>query len=151
MASEIDRPRVYGNFRPDKFSAMATAQAWRKKRKLARPGVAPEHLALLRQLPCMVCSARPPNHAHHLRSEILATRAAGMKAADRWAVPLCWQCHDAVHRVGSRHEKAWFIAQNGIDAYLLAQAFWATSGDTTRMNRVMEAHRRAAMPTTRRR
>lgn len=133
------------NFRPDRFGAMAAAQKWRKERKNANPRAAPEHLTLIRQLPCIVCGVKTEIHAHHLRSSGLGqTRGIGQKVADRHTVPLCWKDHDAVHRIGSKLERAWFIAESGIDAYVLADALWSTSGDTSRMYRVILAHQLAA-------
>lgn len=135
------RRRQLANFRPDRFGAMAAAQKWRKDRKNASPKAAPEHLALIRQLPCIVCGAKSEIHAHHLRSSGLGqTRGVGQKTGDRFVVPVCWRDHDAVHRIGSKKERDWFIAESGIDAYLLADALWATSGDVSRMYRVILAH-----------
>lgn len=45
-------------------------------------------LARIRQLPCLVCAAPPPNTVSHIK-----TRGSG--GGDDWfnCVPKCWRCH----------------------------------------------------------
>ena len=99
--------------------------------------MSPSHLALIRQLPSCL-SWRTPCDPHHLR--VLGERGIGLRATDRWAVPLTRDEHDDVHRVGSRKEEDWFLARN-LDIYSLANGLWQQTGDLARMLRVMEAHR----------
>jgi hypothetical protein len=93
-----------------------------------------KHLANIRKLPSIV-SGRTPCEAHHLR--IKDERGVGMKATDRWAVPLTRDEHQRVHEVGSRMEEQWF-AERGIDAVALAIALWTLRGDLDAMRRVID-------------
>lgn len=142
-ASEIDRPRVYGNFRPDKFARNAGPQPWLKRRE-KREGNSNQHLFLIKRLPCLTCGVHGRSDPHHLRHGVAAKgRGVGMKAQDRYCVPLCRACHDAVHMIGSRRERGWF-EDYGYQALALADALWVNSGDVSRMNRVLLAHKLAA-------
>ena len=70
--------------------------ARRKARpKLHRQG---QHLAFVRQLPCVACGKAAPSEAAHVRTGTDA--GVGIKPADRYAVPLCVSCHAKQHRVG---------------------------------------------------
>jgi hypothetical protein len=89
-----------------------------------RPGMSAGHLAFIRRLPCCVCGREPGGEAHHLLR--VEGRGMGMKAADRWAVPLCRVHHQSLHDKGG--EEAWFAAR-GIDARALAERLWRVSGD----------------------
>jgi hypothetical protein len=55
------------------------------------------YLALVRQLPCAVCGAPPPSHAHHP----ICGRYGNEKVSDLDAIPLCPWHHqhgpDSVH------------------------------------------------------
>lgn len=51
--------------------------------------------ALIRALPCCVCSAPGPNHPHHVRS-----RGAGGKSDS--IVALCAEHHEEIHRIGRK-------------------------------------------------
>ena len=93
----------------------------------------------------MVCGTRKGIHAHHLRSQQVARmRGIGLKSPDQWTVSLCWLHHDECHRIGSRRERSWMIAECGIDPYALADALWRVSPDETQMYRVLLAHQLAA-------
>lgn len=135
------------NFRPDKFSAMATAQKWRKDRaRDKRPGMSPEHLALVRQLPCTCCYLDRHTECHHLKSgPAFKERGIGLKATDRWVLPLCgpYGHHHELEQFGSRREFDWFWSNFGINPHALANALWHASGDLTRLNRVLLAHKLA--------
>ena len=76
---------------------------------------------------CIRGCTRQPVDAHHLR----IGHGMGMKASDKWCVPLCRWHHthggkDAVHGVGSKKELEWF-AERGIDAVALAKSLYAAS------------------------
>lgn len=74
-----------------------------------RPGMSPAHLRLIRQLPCCVTGRPGPNDPHHIKSGgAKDERGTSLKATDKWAVPLSREAHEAVERVGSRKEEAWF-------------------------------------------
>lgn len=139
MGSEIAREKVYGNFRvrPGK---QPKEPSWREE----RPGNSEPHLALIRQMPCCVCLVMRPEaivDPHHLQSgEAGKERGVGMRATDKWALPLCRIHHDMLHRLGSRKEKGFFF-DSGIDPYDLAVALWNSTGDLERMVKILIAHR----------
>ncbi len=109
------------NFRPDRSEVMS-----------------PTHLARVRKLPSCV-SGRTPCEAHHL--QVSAARGVGMKATDRWAVPLTHDEHMELHTFGSKREREWFAANHVPDPYSLARGLWAASGDETEMLRAIAKHR----------
>jgi hypothetical protein len=99
-----------------------------------RPGNSVKHLDCIRKLPSCV-SGRRPCDAHHLR--VSAERGVGMKATDRWTVPLTRDEHEDLHRFGSRREVEWF-ARHGIpEPFALAQALWRCTGDEPAMRRAI--------------
>ena len=61
------------------------------------------HLAFVGAQPCLVCQ-RSPCDAHHLK--FAQPRALGRKVSDEFAVPLCREHHDELHRHGN--EMAWW-------------------------------------------
>lgn len=133
------------NFRPSiaERAKKPAVQPWRQR----RAGMSPEHLSLIRRLPCTCCEHRP-SQAHHLKSDAAASeRGVYLKATDRWAVPMCALIHHPeIERHGSRKEREWF-ARFGIDPHELANALWAASGDLARMGRVIIAHKQSAIRT----
>ena len=85
-----------------------------------------------------------PNDPHHLRyGEAAKERSIGRKSTDRRVIPLCRVHHDAAHALGSRRERAYF-AEWGYEALAVSEALWLNSGDLSRMNRVLLAHKLAA-------
>ena len=50
-----------------------------------------QHLAFVRQLPCVACGKAAPSHAAHVRTG--TDGGVAMKPGDRYAVPLCSACH----------------------------------------------------------
>jgi hypothetical protein len=86
-------------------------------------------LAFLRGQRCCACSAPPRVEAAHLRGACPARgkreTGAGEKPSDRWAVPLCADCHRngtyALHRVS----EAWFFDNAGVDPFAAAVALHA--------------------------
>jgi hypothetical protein len=134
---EIRPPKVYGNFRPslkDRARKKPSAQE-------RREGNSEAHLALIRRLPSCVSGVAGPCDPHHLRSAAaLAERGVGMRATDRWAVPLTRAEHDELHRISSRLEEAWFRERGIDDVVELAAALWTNTGDLQRMWKVQQAH-----------
>src|SRR5260370_2331510 len=57
-----------------------------------------QHLAFVRQLPCVACGTAAPSDAAHVRTG--TDGGVGMKPGHRYAVPLCTACHAKQHRVG---------------------------------------------------
>lgn len=98
--------------------------------------MSPAHLTLIRQLPSCL-SGKKPCDPHHLR--VSNERGIGLKATDRWAVPLTRDEHEECHLVGSRKEEEWFLAR-GVDVYSLANALWQASGNMEKMIKILEAH-----------
>ena len=102
---------------------------------------APGYLDKIRALPCCIpgCNAPAPSHAHHLKCT--GERGIGRKSSNRWAVPLCYECHiHGVERVGSRQEAAWF-RERGILCLDLAAALYANSHSLKAMMKVLATHR----------
>lgn len=125
--------RKLGNFRDrTALKERKNSEAYKK-----RPGMSPEHLALIRQLPCCVTGKRPGGEAHHLKGT--GERGMGLRSTDRWAVPMAHDPHMEVEAAGSRNERAWFLAR-GIHPTELALDLWLATGDLVRMERVLKAH-----------
>jgi hypothetical protein len=101
-----------------------------------RDGMSVEYLAKIRKLPSCI-SWISPVEAHHLR--IKAERGVGLRASDKWALPLTPEEHRSVHKVGSRREADWFRVR-GIDCYHLAAALWSNRHDLQAMYRVLLVH-----------
>lgn len=57
------------------------------------------YLAAVRALPCISCSAPPPNDPHHAATW---KRGLGQRCDDTDAVPLCRLCHDQLHDLRGR-------------------------------------------------
>lgn len=103
---------------------------------MKRPGDSAAYLVLIRRLPSCVSGAAAPSVPHHLLCA--GGRGVGMKAEDRWAVPLTWAEHthsvDCVHSVGAKAEFEWFVQRGVPDVRALATALWeAREGDFSRM------------------
>jgi hypothetical protein len=102
---------------------------------------APAYLEKIRKLPCCIpsCNEPAPSHAHHLKCT--GERGIGKKSSNKWAIPLCYECHiNGVERVGSRHEAAWF-RERGILCLDLAAALYANSHSLETMMNVLKTHR----------
>ena len=90
-----------------------------------RPGLRRrvQHLAFVRQLPCVSCGKAAPSEAAHVRTE--TDGGVGMKPGDRYAVPLCTACHAEQHRVG----ELTFWAALRVDPLNVALRLWTVSSD----------------------
>lgn len=127
--------QVTPRFKAPKNPNRNRVKSWRDR----RDGMSEEYLAAIRQLPSCV-SFQSPVHAHHL--QIKEERGIGLKATDKWAVPLTEAEHRSLHRFGSRREIEWF-SKRGIDSRKLAAELWsAWSGtrDLQAMYRVLLDH-----------
>lgn len=139
MASQIKREPVLANFRERGPKKRKNSEKYKD-----RPGMSEKHLACIRQLPCCVCGRSGPNDPHHLKH--VGGRGTGLRAVDRWAVPMCRADHDTVEKIGSRNEVAWF-KKNGVeDPGWLALALWAATGNVEQMVKIIAAHTRRAKP-----
>jgi hypothetical protein len=134
---------LLNNLRPNRFAKLDLRRS--PQRASRRPGMSAAHLEAIRQLPCSLCEERRGIQSHHLKSGPAAReRGIGMKATDRWAVPLCIDHHAEVERLGSRREREWFLRW-AIDPHLLAQALWNAKGEPVRMDFVLRAHKQQAL------
>src|SRR5215469_16201459 len=82
-----------------------------------------QHLAFVRQLPCVACGKAAPSEAAHLRTG--TDGGVGRKPGDRHAVPLCTACHAKQHQIG---ELSFWSARH-IDPLNVALRLWTVSGD----------------------
>lgn len=88
----------------------------------------PAFLEFVRSHPCCVCGAPPKSQAAHLRMQSLEwgkrETGKGERPSDRWANPLCQECHldgpDSQHKLGEKK----FWSQVGIDPFALASALY---------------------------
>jgi len=98
-------------------------------RSVARPKLKPDsqrrvqHLAFVRQLPCVACGKAAPSEAAHVRTG--TDGGVGVKPGDRYAVPLCTACHAKQHRIG----ELTFWSALRIDPLNVALRLWTISAD----------------------
>src|SRR5271169_2301573 len=90
-----------------------------------------QHLAFVRQLPCVVCGKAPPSEAAHVRSG--SDGGAGIKPSDRYSVSLCTSCHELQHRFGEL--RFWSVLR--IDPVNVALRLWTVSGDLEAGERIV--------------
>lgn len=103
----------------------------------------PEHLALVRMLPCLVprCGATRCEAAHvRMPSAAHGKRATGMqeRPSDRWALPLCRGHHVEQHREG----ELTFYYRLNVSPVQLCVELYAASPDLDRMRAVIFEARR---------
>jgi hypothetical protein len=94
----------------------------------------PKHLDNVRKLPSIL-SHRTPCEAHHLRFAI--ERGVGLKATDRWVIPLTLDEHREIHTVGGKLEEEWLVERGLLNPYEIAVKLWANRGDLEAMRRVI--------------
>lgn len=137
MATQVPREHVIGNFRPSISERVKKKPSAQERRE----GNSEKHKLLIRLLPCCASGKRAPSDPHHLLSGPAGKeRGVGMKATDRWLVPLSREKHDELHRLGARREQAWFAEHGIADVYELANALWHATGDLKLMEKVLRAH-----------
>ena len=90
-----------------------------------------QHLAFIRQLPCVACGYAPPSEAAHVRSG--SDGGAGMKPSDRFSLPLCTECHALQHQFGEL--RFWSVLR--IDPLNVAFRLWTVSGRLTAGERIV--------------
>lgn len=123
---EVRKRFVLANFRQP-YARMDEPR--RERARDRRAGMSPTHLARIRRLQCTFCYETEGIHAHHLQSgPARLERGVGLKATDRYSIPLCPLCHGDVHRYGSRRERDYSL-RRGIDPHDLAAALWRRSSD----------------------
>jgi len=104
--------------------------ATRRKGKLD-PRRSWQHLALVRQLPCVVCGKAAPSAAAHVRSG--SDGAAGLKPSDRYSLSLCSNCHALQHQFG----ELTFWSAVRVDPFNVAFRLWTVSGDIKAGERIV--------------
>ncbi|MEQ1694420.1 MAG: hypothetical protein ABL901_01135 [Hyphomicrobiaceae bacterium] len=119
---------------------MRTPKKAKKSAADKRPGMSRTHCEAIRLLPCCCCGRMPGGTIHHLKQGT-GERGAGMRASDKWGVPLCAPEHEDLERQGSRNEMAWFAARGIASTLDLAVALWTASPDTARMTKIVIQHR----------
>ena len=82
-----------------------------------------QHLAFVRQLPCVACGKAAPSEAAHVRTG--TDGGVGVKPGDRYAVPLCAACHAKQHRIG----ELTFWSALCVDPVNVALRLWSVSAD----------------------
>jgi hypothetical protein len=99
----------------------------------------PVYLAQIRMLPCLGCNDEPSEAAHVRMQSGAHNKHGGMskKPHDKWAVPLCRDCHREQHRIGERA----FWSMVGVNPLLLAERLYAARGDLVKMRDVIFAAR----------
>ena len=85
-----------------------------------------KHLNRVRQLPCLVCSSPPQNHAHHI--QFAEQRGFGQKVGDQWVVPLCAVCHHKLHTAKEGEKLFWVF--EGVDGLKVAEDLWRQTNET---------------------
>jgi hypothetical protein len=137
---------VLGNFKVRTFERMT--RPFRQRARDRRPGMSPEHLANIRRLPCALCGSTYNVEAHHLKSgPARRERGIGLKATDRYAIPLCGGPtghHADIESYGSRREEEYCLQYN-MPPYSVAQGLWNKRGSLTGMLAVLQAHWRSAI------
>jgi hypothetical protein len=82
-----------------------------------------QHLAFLRQLPCVACGKAAPSEAAHVLTG--TDGGVAVKPGDRYAVPLYSACHAKQHRIG----ELTFWSALRIDPLNVALRLWTVSVD----------------------
>ncbi len=90
-----------------------------------------QHLGKVRRVPCLVCGANPPSHAHHI--QFAEHRGFGQKVGDQWTVPLCGMCHHKLHTCKEGERLFWVF--EGVDALEKAKQLWGETNATTTNSR----------------
>jgi len=111
-----------------------------KSARERRPGMSAAHCDAIRRLPCCITGRMPAGTIHHLKQGT-GERGMGLRASDRWGVPLCPHEHEELERAGSRNELAWFAGKGIDNPIALAVALWAASPDVPRMTAIVVEHR----------
>lgn len=139
MATMVPRDLVIGNFKRSRREKLKAKIAHDPRAE--REGNDAEHLANIRKLVCCTCPKVSGLEAHHLK--LTGQRGMGMRSPDKFAIPLCHECHiHGVERVGSKNELNYF-SKRGIEALDLAAALWSARGDLPKMMRIVIEHKAA--------
>jgi hypothetical protein len=134
--------KVLGNFRKS-VSERAKEKATRQTAAQKREGNDPAHLAVLRKCLCVGCLAFfGKNDPHHLIGGLAAKeRAVGRRATDRFAVPVCRECHEIAQKAFGARELDLFQSWGIPNVYDYAAALYAAPRDVKTYNAITLAHR----------
>lgn len=95
------------------------------------------HLKFVSERPCIVCGRMPCDPAHIKMPDARISKPVssnlGMKADDRFTLPLCRMHHDQQHNMPER--EFWQLYHT--DAILLALALYSISGDEQEGDRLI--------------
>lgn len=107
-----------------------------KAKRQPNPKRAALHLAFVRDIGiCLACGISGPTQAAHVRRG--TDGGTGTKPSDKYAVPLCPECHVRQHRVG----EVTFWGELGVDPLDVACRLWTVSGDAEQGRRCIERAR----------
>lgn len=142
MASQVPREFVIGNFKPTKSQRHKAKKARPAERRERREGNSDQHRKLIQTLPCCVPGCGVVGcHPHHLKHGPAAEeRGTGMKATDRWLVPLCSFHHMYGVEIDGRTKRTeakWFRDHGVTEPIELAASLFAASPDRGRMVRIV--------------
>jgi hypothetical protein len=96
-----------------------------------------KHLRFVRERPCVICGFTPCDPAHIKMGDSRISKPPssnlGMKADDRFTLPLCRKHHERQHQMPERE----FWEYYRLDAVLLALALFSISGDEQEGDRLI--------------
>jgi hypothetical protein len=96
-----------------------------------------QHLQFVRERPCIICGTSPCDAAHIKMADGRIGKPMssnlGMKADDRFTLPLCRKHHERQHQVAEREFWEWYR----IDAVLIALALFSITDDEQEGDRLI--------------
>lgn len=98
------------------------------------------HLANIRQLPCLCCGMEPAGEAAHVRMASAAFgKSSGMQKTpdDKWALPLCGDDHREAVNAQHKMSELQFWGRLGINPMLAAVRLHAVADDLVAMKMVI--------------
>lgn len=139
MASQLDNRAPVGSL----FKTPRHLKPAKRKGRSARQEDA-NYLALIRQLPCLSCGQDPAGIAAHVRMSSSAhgkpIAGTGVKPDDKWALPLCNDCHTEQHREGELS----FWYRVGFNPVLVCVKLQAAAPNLDAMRAVITRHDKSA-------
>lgn len=99
------------------------------------------YLKWLRKKPCCVCGRPAPSDPAHIKfkSDAYGKRESGtMKPDDKWAVPLCRDCHTEQH---SCNEREWWRSKRILPLMLAQKLYSEYGGDGGSVRRKQRARK----------
>jgi len=101
----------------------------------------PKHLRFVRERPCLICGRKPCDAAHIKMPDARVLKPIssniGMKADDRFTLPLCREHHEEQHRVAEQH----FWHHYRVDPILLSLALFSITGDEQEGDHLIDYNR----------